>query len=140
MKKMEAEASISRLNKEIEAAIAGLGQKYYEANKDKTDGAFAEDIATINEASAKLKLWKQYRLKLDNKMLCESCGAELPGDSLFCNKCGSKVEEIDFSSILPKEPAKPEAAAPVMQARHCTGCGRVLLEGARFCEGCGKEV
>lgn len=143
-----ADNNLTRLENEIGEAINELGKKYYEANKEKPTGDFEEDITSINEKSCQMKLWKQYRLKLEDKILCDSCGAVLTGDSLFCNKCGSKVEEVDFSPILTEEviaqaaPAAPvEPAAPVMiQPRVCPNCGKEAMDVAIFCEGCGTRL
>jgi len=41
-------------------------------------------------------------------MKCPNCGAEIPTDSLFCNKCGAKVGE---QQEKPDHPFKPAAGA-----------------------------
>ena len=49
-------------------------------------------------------------------MVCPNCGAENPGDSRFCNQCGSLLN------------------------RTCAACGKPLAENARFCNYCGAPV
>ena len=48
-------------------------------------------------------------------MYCPKCGAKLPDDASFCNKCGSRVEPIESSGPTSQEPvvaAAPEEVAP----------------------------
>lgn len=148
---------------EIENSYLELGKKYFEANKDNEKDPFAEQLDVIKTMYEKEKLWHQYKLKQEGKLLCESCGAIITDDSLFCNKCGAKIPEFDFSIILPEgepeeEPAAEEnvavvaptpevAPAPVViqpvaapVANICPTCGRELPSYAMFCEDCGTKV
>lgn len=122
---------------EVNDAIRALGMKYYNANKDNASAEFAAEVSAIKEAEALEKLWGQYELSLEGKRKCEKCGAIITSDSIFCNKCGVKVEVIDFSAIVPK-PAAPMAEPKKM--RFCTGCGKQLPDDAVFCESCGCKA
>lgn len=50
-------------------------------------------------------------------IICNNCGQDLPDDSVFCPKCGTKVTAV-----------------------RCTGCGAVLTADARFCPSCGTPA
>ena len=50
-------------------------------------------------------------------IICNNCGQNLPDDSVFCPKCGTKVTII-----------------------RCTGCGAALAADARFCPSCGTPA
>ena len=48
-------------------------------------------------------------------MYCPKCGAKLPDDASFCNKCGAHVEPIESGGPTPQEPivtAAPQEVAP----------------------------
>jgi ribosomal protein L40E len=60
-------------------------------------------------------------------MRCSKCGNQLPDDSVFCNKCGSRVkrekEDDVFAHVCPicKTPNHKEA-------KYCIKCGHWLLD------------
>jgi ribosomal protein L40E len=49
-------------------------------------------------------------------MTCSKCGGDNPGDALFCEKCGAKLE------------------------RACPSCGAAVSPDARFCKRCGQKL
>ena len=53
-------------------------------------------------------------------MFCRYCGQELPDDSVFCSKCGKKVqhEGAEAPAEVKAEPAKP-ATPPEPKVEHC---------------------
>lgn len=61
-------------------------------------------------------------------VLCPGCRATIPGDAVFCGKCGM--------DLRPKAPAAPPPASP----RHCTSCGAAVSSNTRFCPTCGGRV
>ena len=87
-----AEESCKSAKMAINDAMLALGKTVYEAEKEKTDSAFKEEIALVTDRIKKSELWKQYRLTLEGKMKCEACGAELVDDAMFCEKCGHKLK------------------------------------------------
>ena len=66
---------------------------------------------------------------------CPKCGNEL-GDWVFCNKCGTNVEEY-LSSGRNNEPSVE--SAPQTEIRKCPKCGNEIGEWA-FCNKCGTKV
>ena len=127
-----AEESCKTAKNAINDAMLALGKTVYEAEKEKTDSAFNEEIALVTDRIKKSELWKQYRLTLEGKMRCDACGAIITSDSLFCNKCGTGIEPLDFT------PLGLDAPAPAV--RTCPSCGAELAEDALFCEKCGQKV
>lgn len=77
-------------------------------------------------------------------MFCTSCGASVPDQARFCNRCGHAVQAppsaavvcLDCGSSLP--PGSMICAACGARHRHCTQCGRPVLEAALGCPGCGR--
>ncbi len=63
-------------------------------------------------------------------VLCPSCRATIPGDAVFCGKCGA--------DLRPRAPAAspPPPAGP----RYCASCGASVAPGVRFCPACGGRV
>lgn len=51
---------------------------------------------------------------------CRYCGAKIPEDSVYCEKCGAKLIQVE---------------APETQL--CSTCSSVLPRGAQFCDECG---
>lgn len=60
-------------------------------------------------------------------MICPNCKAEIPENSKFCTKCGTKIEV----AVAP-EPVTEEAPK-------CIKCGAELKMGAKFCTKCGTN-
>ncbi|MCR5509030.1 MAG: zinc ribbon domain-containing protein [Lachnospiraceae bacterium] len=122
-------------DEEVEAAISALGLKYYNENRNNPEAKYPEDIDAIKKLKAKSYMWNQYRLSLDGKRMCEKCKATITSDSLFCNKCGTSLKELDFSSFE----AELQSAAPAVE-NVCPQCGTPVEDGALFCETCGMRL
>ena len=99
---MDCEMRISQYEADINEGYLNLGKAYYEAHAEATEqtGEFAELVKGISDCFSKIEIEKQIKLIVRGKRICFNCGALLTADSLFCNKCGHKLEE------LPKEVIK----------------------------------
>lgn len=136
-----AEQKCNEAENAVNDAMLALGRQYYKANKDNAESEFAEQIAQITECTKKVTLWSQYRLTLEGKMKCESCNAIITSDSLFCNKCGTRVEAMDFSNLeIDTAPSEETVFAPVVDNNVCPACGAPLVSNALFCEQCGQKI
>ena len=86
--------SISSAENEAEKLLIEIGEAVYNATKSGNDPS---DIIEANceTLTAKYNEIAQMREKLreyKNIKVCPSCGCEIPSDSAFCNKCGTKSE------------------------------------------------
>lgn len=120
----------------VKKAVQSLGMMYFEANKNNEESEFYSQISNVKDCMEKEKLWNLYRLSLQDKTQCDSCGAVITADSVFCNKCGASIEPRDFSVI----------GISRIQSNHnisssaCPSCGSPLVAGAMFCEKCGYRI
>ena len=120
----------------VKEALQSLGKMYFEANQNNTESEFYSQISTVKECMEKEKLWHLYRLSLQDKTQCDSCGAIITADSAFCNKCGSGIKPRDFSVIgISQIQSNNNISANV-----CPSCGSPLVAGAMFCEKCGNKL
>lgn len=60
-------------------------------------------------------------------MICSKCGSNIPDDSKFCVRCGSKIEK-DVAQV-----------SNVPGTKICPGCGSELRLEAKFCAKCGMK-
>lgn len=63
-------------------------------------------IREIDELKAQLQSTKEQITYAKNKIICPVCKAELNKDSLFCNKCGAKIESEPF--VPDEDPTEEE--------------------------------
>lgn len=120
----------------VREAVQSLGRMYFEANQDNKESEFYSQISSVKECIEKEKLWYLYRLSLEDKTQCDSCGAVITADSAFCNKCGASIEPRDYSIIgLSQMQPNNNISSDV-----CPSCGNPLVAGAMFCEKCGCKL
>lgn len=133
----EAELNLGKAAEDTRAAIYELGQKYFEANRDKGDSEYKDCIGKIESLLEKEELWKLYRLDIEGKTKCDSCGAIITSDSAFCNKCGKPIAARDFSILGIN---KTDQVEKQEESSVCPSCGASLVDGAMFCEKCGTKI
>lgn len=89
-----------------------------------------ELLKQLNEISD--EMWKYRKKKADERgmLICPVCYKELTKDSLYCNQCGSKVD----NNINPYISQKKE--------KICPKCGKKADEGEgqKFCIKCGTAL
>lgn len=80
-------------------------------------------------------------------MFCRKCGAQLPDDSFFCNKCGTAISaepNVEMTRSF-TQPSKQEILAPFdAKVLKCPACGAPISplfgEMVIACEYCGSTV
>lgn len=133
---IRADAACREANQAVMDAIQGLGQAYFEANKDNSKAEFFEQVTQIQKCMDNEKLCHQYRLSLEGRIQCEKCGAIITSDSAFCNKCGSSITPWDFSSLT----GGVHQMGSTSNIALCPKCGKPLVADAAFCEVCGSKI
>ncbi len=86
-------ANISEQKKMIRKSYERIGEAYYKEHVDMGEHAYEIEFEIIGEASAKLKELYEQLNTLRKVCVCPACGATLPDDSEFCNKCGIKLQK-----------------------------------------------
>ena len=130
----QAEQNCQRAENAINDALLVLGRTVYETYKNTSGYEFNEQVTQVTECIKKSELWKQYRLTLDGKMKCDKCSSIITSDSAFCNKCGTKIDPLNFDSL------GISTTKLVDSPNMCTSCGAPLVDGALFCEKCGCKI
>lgn len=78
---------------------------------------------------------------------CQSCGEEIPENSKFCLKCGTKIETEPQADLK----KCPKCGATVPSGKFClecgakleavcSNCGAALIPNAKFCLECGNKI
>lgn len=88
---------ISGIKTEIKKNYRKIGEAYYEAYKSAEVGCeFEEYVQAIRDAERTLEELNHKVGELKGESKCKNCGSFLKADSIFCSKCGAKVEEEFF--------------------------------------------
>lgn len=84
----------SGLANEIKKKFQTLGEEVYACSKIGSDDSQTIEllIQEIDDLKAQLQATNELISVAKNKIVCPVCKAELEKESLFCNKCGSKIE------------------------------------------------
>lgn len=72
-----------------------IGRAYYNAHLQDENYEYEGLCGEITASMDKITELKKEIQTLKGTKLCESCGAELSKDSLYCSSCGKRVEEED---------------------------------------------
>ncbi|MBQ9673146.1 MAG: zinc ribbon domain-containing protein [Ruminococcus sp.] len=90
----------SGLANEIRKKYQTLGEEIYTASKIGTEDSTAVEqlIQEIDALKEQLQITNELITAAKHKITCPVCKAELDRESLFCNKCGTKVEDVPVAS------------------------------------------
>lgn len=85
--KMEIRSKEAALDKEYIA----LGKRYYEMNKE---GEVADaEMANISTLLNEIAELKDEVIKVQGACVCPNCKASMPEGTVYCSKCGTKLEQ-----------------------------------------------
>ena len=73
-----------------------IGRAYYTAHKNDLTKEFPEQMDAIANAEKMIKELENRISELRGTQKCSACGNEVPDDSVFCPKCGSKMEDDTY--------------------------------------------
>lgn len=124
----ECDNQLAVLARKKEELIYQIGKLYVDNNDFSSAAgtiyeAFMQELKKNAEDVVSLE---KRKLAVQNLRKCEKCGNILVLDSIFCNKCGEKLEEL--------------FAATEQNPNICTKCGAPYEENALFCTCCGNKL
>ena len=122
------EQKLAVLEQQKQEVIFNVGLLYVEKN-DASSAAgteFEPLLKQLEQIAKESNVLHKRILSVQGLRKCESCGNVLPLDSMFCNKCGEKLQ--------------PLFEAEDVVGNMCSKCGSVLDDGAVFCASCGAKV
>lgn len=127
----ECDKAIAELDRKSEALITEIGQLYVRNNTVESSSGtpFEEPMKALKETAERKEALFKKKLALQGQRMCENCGNVLSIDSLFCNKCGEKLEPIQAAGTQ-----------NTASGGFCPKCGAELEEGSVFCIKCGNKI
>lgn len=122
----ELDNKLHKLEQEKQQLLYEFGKSFYDNNRNieglnEFSKRFVMDVRQVEEEYEQLN---QKRLYLQGKRVCTKCQAVMPADSLFCAKCGNKLEEL----------------SETITGCVCKKCGCKVEQDAMFCSNCGQKV
>ena len=92
---------------EINKKLRDLGALTYKEQVHGIDlsGQVQQTVAEITELKDNLNIIKEHIAASKNQKKCPQCDANVPKNSVFCNICGARLDEVndDFSSAKASE-------------------------------------
>lgn len=124
----EYEEKLRELKAQKIRIIRSIGEKFVEVNKDEdmSSTPYAELIKQLKENEKETDHTEKQQLASRGLRKCESCGAELPIDSAFCNKCGASQGKLETELVK--------------TGKICPKCGTKLNDDDVFCISCGYKL
>lgn len=113
-----------------------IGKHFYEENKDKvlSDATYIDCFKKIEQVNKEKEYIEMKELLKQGLRKCGSCESRITIDSIYCNKCGVKLEPLPQELLEQPEVDMEEVTVP-----KCIECGYVLEIDDVFCPNCGKK-
>ena len=79
---------------------------------------------------------------LQGVQLCPNCKAHVSLDSLFCNKCGTKIDSLEDDNSLENigSSNSSKLVEPKLESIKCRECGSNMPGDTVFCTNCGAKI
>lgn len=121
-------SAISEREKKISQLFLNIGQVYYEAHKNDSEGEYQENIAEISKLYFEITQNQEKIKQIKGVVKCPQCGADVPLNAAFCNTCGTKIERgsgIETNGGIHKI---------------CPECHSAVDPEDSFCNYCGAKI
>ena len=108
--------SAEAIKRAIGRKLIELGKLTYKATTQEADlsAEIAKVVEEITELKQNLAIVNEHIASIQNRKICPACDNKVTKESLFCNICGYKFEEVPVEDPAVEEPAAEvkEEAAP----------------------------
>ncbi len=92
-----------------------IGREYYTVHKDDAVAEFPEQMEAIKKAEGIIEELKKKIADLSGTMRCTACDSEVPDDSAYCPKCGTKMEEKAEDAYFDEEDASDVVVSEIAE-------------------------
>lgn len=134
------EGRINQEKSEINEAIMEIGKIYYESYRNNSHEKLVPICNMIDESYRIIGVCEKQMLLLKGIQICPNCKATLDLESLFCNKCGTKLDAVEEINFEENEPSKNASAGDGIELVKCHECGSVMPSDLAFCTNCGVKM
>lgn len=133
------ESKIYEEQNEINEIYSQIGKLYYELYPNTSDENLLPLCNVVKESKRIIALCEKQKFFLQGIRLCQNCNAQLPLDSLYCNKCGAKIIEdgLDGSESKNTDNSKNNLSEMTIK---CRECGSENTGDTVFCTNCGAKI
>lgn len=120
------DVQIQRVEQMMREKMFEIGRMYAGEHRNDATGEYAVLVDAIKQLEFDRDDLQKQKLAAQGLRECDHCHQIVALDSVFCNKCGGKLE--------PYQTGASEAATV------CPQCGSPLTAGAVFCTQCGTKI
>ena len=92
-----------------------IGREYFAAHKDDAETDFPQQMETIKKAECIIEELKKKIADLSGTKRCAACESEVPDNSAFCPKCGTKMEEKAEDAYFDEEDASDVVVSEIVE-------------------------
>lgn len=125
-------SQISSEQKTIDEIKNKIGHIYYSQYKNTPLDNLMPLCNEIDEAYKRIEAYRLQITQIKGVIACHNCGNELPDESLFCSKCGAKIEK----PIIEDQ----EIEEIIENTLKCPNCNSDVSEDMAFCTECGNKL
>ena len=134
------EEKIKQERAAINEAISQIGKIYYETYRNDSHDKLIPICNMIDESNRVITVCEKQILLLKGIQICPNCKANLDLESIYCNKCGTKLDAVEEIKITDNK----EEIAPVKATSEgiirCHECGSAMPSDIVFCTNCGVKM
>lgn len=92
---IQLKSQISSERSIIEETYARIGRAYFDAHKNQTEDPYMDEFNQIKSRMKKIEALEEMVSKLEGTRVCAECGAKVDRNSIFCGKCGARLEGVE---------------------------------------------
>lgn len=92
-----------------------IGREYYAAHKEDIQAEFPTQMEAIKKAEDIIEELQKKIAELSGTKHCTSCDSEVADDSVFCPKCGAKLEEKVDDTYFDEEDASDVVVSEITE-------------------------
>lgn len=123
---------------QISEALQEVGQMYYESYRDEAHFKLVPICNMIDESYKVISLCEKQKLILRGIQICPNCKTTLDLESIFCKKCGTKLDAVEDLNLAAKDDLPQKQNNPDMI--RCHECGSTMPSDLTFCTNCGIKL
>lgn len=130
-----------KMNKErfeINEAMREIGKLYYESYRNNSHDKLIPICNMIDESYRIINVCEKQILLLKGIQICPNCKATLDLESLFCNKCGTKLDAVEEINLTGKDESLQQSTS--VELVKCHECGSTMPSDLTFCTNCGVKM